>query len=223
MLKDYLQTNTLSIVLLGDFNPAIIQPYWLAAKKLIRDVDSRDAEVKVIHKQLTRFDLELCTIEVTDSRFEVRTSKEPNFEPMIDLLSAIFTILKDTPIKAVGINHLYTYQLPNAESYYQFGNKLAPLSNWNSFLNDPRLLQLEIYENERPDGLNGHYRIIIQPADRTLVADRSVAINFNNHIQLKQGQDGRNGEVIKLLTEHYSQSVERSNSIVEKIWEKVTS
>jgi len=49
MLNDYLQIHAISIVFLGDFNPKIIQPFWLVNKKLIREQEGTEAKIEVIH------------------------------------------------------------------------------------------------------------------------------------------------------------------------------
>lgn len=217
MLNDKLQIYTLSVVLIGEFNPAIIQPSWLASKNLIREQEATDTNIELIHNDLTRFQLDWVTIEVTKNRFELRTSKEPYFGPTKDLALSIFNILKETPITAIGINHLKHYSLNEAE-LLNFGDKLAPLSNWNEFMNDPRVLLLEILEQKRIDGLEGSYRVKVQgSAD----VKNGVLINMNDNYTLKSEAKGRNSEIIKILGENWENSQKRATEIPEKIWQKV--
>jgi hypothetical protein len=216
MLNDKLQIYTLSIVFVGEFNPAIIQPSWLASKNLIREQEALDTKVDLIHNDLTRFKLDWVTLEVTKNRFELRTSKEPYFGPVKDLAISIFTILKETPITAVGINHLKHYSLTESE-LHNFGDKLAPLSNWSEFMQDPKVLLLEILEEKRKDGLAGLYRVKIQGS-----ADikNGVLINMNDNYSLKHEEQGRKSEIIKILGENWENSHKRANEIPEKIWQK---
>ncbi len=63
MFSDNLEAYTLSIVFVGDFNPAIIQPYWLANKKLIREQEAENAKVGILHNEITKFNIDWATIE----------------------------------------------------------------------------------------------------------------------------------------------------------------
>jgi hypothetical protein len=47
--------DLVSIVLVGNFNPAIFQPAWLAAKGLIRESEASAAVVEVIHPELAQY------------------------------------------------------------------------------------------------------------------------------------------------------------------------
>jgi hypothetical protein len=162
------QIYTLAIVLIGEFNPVIISPFWLSSKKLIREQEAQSAKVEIIHNEITKFELEWAKIEVTKERFEIRTSQEPFFDPIRDLAISIFEILKETPITALGINHLKYYAVESEDTYYNFGNNLAPLSVWTEVLNDPRLFFLEIVETKRKDGLHGTFRARVKPSDIVL-------------------------------------------------------
>ena len=146
MFKEYLETYKLVIVVVGNFNPSIIQPFWLANKKLIRENEAQNAEVNVVHNEITQFNIGWAHFEITPQKFQISTSQEPYFEPIRDLVIEIFKILKETPIKHFGINHMRYFDLRDKERYYNFGNKLVPLNNWNEFLNNPRLLSLTITE-----------------------------------------------------------------------------
>jgi hypothetical protein len=221
MLNDYLQIRTLSIVFLGDFNPVIFHPSWLADKKLIREQESLDAKIELIHSELSRIDLGWVSLEVQRTRFEIRTSQLPYYEPTRDLCVSIFEILKETPIKGLGINHIMHYALKSQEDYYRFGNVLVPLEKWNGFLNDARLLQLEIHEKDRQDKQNGYYRIKIQPSEQKLKTPYGISININDHFSLKEGDPGRRGEILDILRKNWKKSFDRANSVTEEIWQMV--
>jgi len=222
MLKDYLQIRVLSLVFLGDFNPVILQPYWLAEKKLIREQEAQDAKVDIIHNDLSRIDLGWMNFDIQRSRFELRTSQTPYFEPLRDLCVGIFEILKETPVKSLGINHVFYYALPKKEMYYDFGNVLAPLKNWDNFIHDPRLLQLEIHEETRIDGLNGYYRVKINPSEQKLSTPYGISININDHFSLKDGDSGRRGEILEILKKRWKSSSARADSVTEEIWKIVS-
>jgi hypothetical protein len=220
MLNDYLEIYRISAVFIGEFNPVIIQPFWLANKKLIMETEAQNAKVEIIHNEIVRFDIGWAKVEITKNRFEIRTSEEAYFEPLKDLAISIFDILKETPITALGINHLKYYALTDADTYYRFGDKLAPLSNWKDVLNDPRMSFFEIIEQKRKDGLKGKFRVRIHGSDVKLSTPYGVLVSLNDHYSAEQGQE-REGEMVKLLGNKWKSSMDRSFEIAESIWSKI--
>lgn len=217
MFEDKLQVYTLSIALLGEFNPVIIQPYWLAYKKLIRENEGANAKVELIHEELVRFKIgEWALIEATRNRFEFRTSDERHFEPLVDLAISIFSILKETPIKAMGVNHVKHYDLSNAGAYYDFGNRLVPLNNWDVF-NNPKLLEVEILEQPRSDKFDGYYRAKFSPSD--LIQPFGILFSLNDHYTFKESKtNNRTDQMISTLKDCWETSKAKATEITEKVW-----
>jgi hypothetical protein len=114
--EKYLQKESLSIVFLGEFNPVILQPFWLLNKGLIREEEAKNAKVGVIHNEIVKYELDWVGIEISKQRCEFKTTKSPYFYPMRDLAISVFKILRETPLKALGINHIFDFQLPSAEN-----------------------------------------------------------------------------------------------------------
>jgi hypothetical protein len=217
-IEKYLHKESVSIVFLGEFNPVIMQPFWLLNKGLIREEEASNAKVSVIHNEIVKYELDWVGIEISKQRCEFTTTKSPYFDPMRDLATSVFKILRETPIKSFGINHIFDLKLPSPEKYYEFGNILCPLNNWEESLKDPRLLQLEILEKERKDGIKGHYRIRITPADPRIIY--GVTVNINDHFDIEHGQTGTNIEVVKKLSENWNNSITRAEETVLNILQK---
>ncbi|QNF31309.1 hypothetical protein HUW51_00695 (plasmid) [Adhaeribacter swui] len=218
-IKEKLQISVTNIVLIGDFNPIIFQPAWLASKGLIRENEADSVNLELIHKELVRYRLDWAELEITDNRFYIQTSKEAYQEAIRDLVLGIFkTFLKETPIRALGINHLLHYQLTEKE-YINLGDKLVPLNNWNEFFKDPRILHVEVLESQRLDNNNGYYRVNITPSD--LLPRNGIIINLNDHYSLKNQERGTQGEIIKILEDSWDSSLTMANDISEYLWKKV--
>lgn len=221
MLKNYLQIYNLSVVILGDFNPVIIQPFWLANKKLIREQEAQTAKVEIIHQEIVRYSLDWVNIEITKDKFTLSSKQEPFFEPLKDLILSIFSILSETPLTAIGINHLRHFAIPDKTRYYKFGDTLAPLSNFKDSFDDPRLFNLEIIEQTRKDGLKGHIRARIYPSEVNLQLSLGVAIDINDHYDINSEKGNSSNEMIKILTGQWVPSMKKSEEIVENIWAKI--
>lgn len=218
LLDKYLQKESISIVFLGEFNPVILQPFWLHSKDLIREEEANNAKIGIIHPEIMKYELDWVSIEISKQRCEFKTNKAPYFDPMKDLAASVFKILRETPIKSLGINHIYNFTLPNQETYYEFGNILSPLNIWSDSMNDPRLLQLEILEENRKDGLEGQYRVRVSPTDENI--SNGVSVNLNDHYDIKNDQKGINMEMVECLEQNWAKSINRAKDVVEQLLSK---
>lgn len=207
----------LSIVMVGEINPVIFQPSWLANKELIQETEGEKAKIDIIHNEISKFDLSWASIEVTRQRFVIRTSKEAFFETAKDLAYSIFALLKETPLKHIGINHIFHYEL-NDEEYVKIGDKLAPFSNWNNILKDPRLIKIEMTENERNDSFQGHYRVRVTPSE--LIKNNGVSISINDHFNVVT-KLSRSKEAIKILSQAWENSLKRAKKTQTELWKNL--
>lgn len=217
ILSENRQINELVLIFVGNFNPSIIQPFWLAHKGLIREEEGENAKVEVIHNELVKFDLDWLKIQVTKARLELRTTQEPYFEPLKDLACGIIKILRETPLDSFGINHIRHYILESEKQYYEFGNKLAPLSNWSSFMQDPRLVSLELVMNKKE---NGYIRLRIQPSDSLKNTKNAIMTNINDHYSSEVSGPKKSDQLLNLLMENWNRSFSFANeaeSNIEKI------
>ncbi len=210
MFGEYLKIDSTSIVILGKFNPAIIGPNWLLARGLISQNDVDNIDKKFLHNQIAQFSLEWMTLEVTYDRFFIQTYQ--NRDLIKNLAVNIFKILKETPIKAFGINNNFEFDLRNKEKYFEFGNKLCPLNNWNIDMNDPRLLNLEILEKNRYDGLPGQRSTRIIPSAK--IRDTGVSIVVNDHYQVEN-------DFINIISKNWEKSRDDSITLIENLWKNL--
>jgi hypothetical protein len=165
--------------------------------------------------------LKWAKIEVTKNRFEIKTTKEPYFEPIRDLIVSIFTILKETPIKMLGINHTLHFAMNDEQKYYEFGNKLAPLENWSYLFKKPKIIHLEVFEEQRLDGLKGNYRVRVLPSDLLDSINFGVSINLNDHYDVSSPDKEQSGELVKLLQENWNNSIELARNISDGLLKKL--
>lgn len=218
MLLERRQIYSFSLVALGDFNPKIIQPFWLSSKALIGEKDAEDAVIELIHSEIAKFNLTWVDVLVQQSRFELKSSQEPYFEAIRDLFIGIFGKLQETPIKSLGINHIMHFSARDDQEMFNIGNNLVPLSNWD-MLKNPRVLNLEIVENERRDGLNGKIRIKIQPSDLLIGSNMGFSININDHYSFSEKIS--TNEILRIFANQWEKSFDLAKDIVTNLEEKL--
>jgi len=69
-----------SLVLRGDFTPAMFHPSWFAVQGLIGKEEAEVADVKIVHPDVTAFEMEWLRMRITRDRFQAATAQEPYYE-----------------------------------------------------------------------------------------------------------------------------------------------
>ena len=115
-----------SVVILGNFNPAILHPEWLDRNQVlppteVRDIaESKEEEVRdleglkvkfitsnvLVSGSETRLSLPSYRISVTPDKFEATTVIKEKFEELCEFVAETFKILAHTPVNDLGINFI---------------------------------------------------------------------------------------------------------------------
>jgi hypothetical protein len=68
-----------SVVMIGSFNPAIFQPLWLGAQKLIRPEEAQDAKITIVQAEVADFSTEWFQLQVLQNRFQLATTEPRHY------------------------------------------------------------------------------------------------------------------------------------------------
>jgi hypothetical protein len=206
----------LGITLLGNFNPSIFTPHWLASKDAIRNSEADAANVEIIHPEISKFNLDWLSVEVSQSRADFKTKRESDFMAMRDLVISIFSVLKETPLNAIGLNHLIHYTMRDLKEYENFGYWLSPVQNFSDILNDPKLQNVQYIETATQDKNEGTIRLIISPSD-LLTDNKSVLFNCNHHFI---NDEKPVKEFLDILISKWEYSFTKVENLNKAIWER---
>lgn len=133
--------ESMSIVLVGNFNPVIFQPAWLAANGLLPAEEVKDPKVQVIHPDLASFTADWVNVQVVPTRFQALTMDAARYEPLKDLVVGIFALLEHAPFTQMGINCDAHFEPPQ-DVRDRIGDALAPKPPWTSTMQEPKLWSL---------------------------------------------------------------------------------
>lgn len=203
---------TLVLVIIGSFNPVIINPLWLEKKGALGKKEATEAVVEVIHRDLTQFNLGWAACQITPDRFELRCDSIAFFEPSRDLFENIFKILRETPITAMGINHIITFDLAESKEFDRFGKFLAPLEIWNDSVSIPKLKTIEILEQPRSDKLPGYRQIKLEGISSSLVK-YGILVNMNDHFEVNSIS-----QMLEVVSKNWQLSFDKTKLITTSIW-----
>jgi len=209
------ETLTSSIVVLGDFNPAIFSPEWLTRNKLIGEADAKLAiegsqgRKSLVSHQVSNFESDWFTLQVLQNQFSL-TSRGVLTPALKDLAVGIFQLVSHTPVNAVGLNFMGNFKLASQAQYHEVGDMFAPKDIWNKIFPDRStglaMLTILIQKGTRDDivASKDSQRISIEPSSNFKYG---ITLSFNDHHDVTESDD-------KDLS-----PAERVAAIVDKQWE----
>jgi hypothetical protein len=197
-------------VLIGAFNPTIYQPAWFAKNGLIREEESNNAKVQVVHPEITTITIGSITIQIQTERVIASTMNAAEFEVLRDLIVGTFKTLPHTPINMLGINYDSHFKLSSEDAWHALGHRLAPKEPWANILDKPGMRSLTM-ESPRPNDMKGFIRVKVEPSTRLKFA---AYININDHYQIHDHKPENGCEaIIEILSSSWNDSLTRSQLI----------
>jgi hypothetical protein len=204
-----------SIVCRGNFTPAIFQPFWLASHQLIKTEEAENAQIEVLKPNQTLFTAEWLVVHITTDRLLIKTHQEPYYEPVRDLAIGLLRLLDQTPLRAMGLNRDFIYDLHSEEAWHGLGNKLTPKKQWQQILESPGMLAL-IVEGKRPDNHEGYIQVNVQPTKEKV--DFGAFIEVNSHYTLAtEAVPGKAQEVIEILENDWDNMMKQGYDIANRV------
>ena len=191
-----------SIVIIGNFNPAIFHPSWFSANNLLPKEETEQATDLAISNELAMFNASEIQVQIEPVRFGV-TTKDANKSPVLrDLAMGCFLLLEHTPLKAIGLNMEFQFDLESIEKRTAIGERLAPKNHWTSVLENPEMRAI-LVQGERNDCSAEKITIRVQPSR----PDNCVLVGFNQHYTLaKTDQESvrsRIAEAVRILRDDW--------------------
>ena len=213
-----------TVVLLGDFNPAIFTPAWFAMHGLLPQAASDTADLRVAHRQATVFSTDWLFLQVTTDRFRADTQQAPHVR-VRDLVVRVFgEHLHHTPIKALGINRNVHFRVGSLAGRDRIGSALAPLEPWGHWCQELELdgkhggmtsvTMSQLRPQDRAQG--GSVNIKVEPSAR--IADGlGVYVEVNDHYAAADAASSGAAQLMDLLQDRFDASLRRSDDIIDHI------
>ncbi len=215
-----------SVVLAGDFNPAIFTPAWFALHGLLPESAADGAEVKIVHPQVAAFAFDWFDVEVTTDRFLAQNAQAP-YVRVRDLVVRVFKeLLPHTPLRAFAINRDVHFPVRDRAEMDRIGRTLAPVKPWGVWGRDLepdgkhggmtslRMSQVKIAGRPPEDRIN----VIVEPSNP--IADQGrcgVYVHVNDHYTTGNTGSGAGEHLMKRLESDFEMSLERGDGIVDHV------
>lgn len=231
MEKLELASDTMTLVVLGEFDPLLVTPRWLRRLDLIGSEDYESYRIELITPTATIVHFGAIQLKVLPDTLEVSTEAVNDVEVARDLAAGIL-LSEGTPgIGAIGINRMVHFA-SNFRNWHAVGDALVPKEPWNNVIHLPGMLNLGLM-GARDDGYSGSVNVQIQPS---AMVQPGVFVSVNDHYTLNrvevpterimapplpQGDFSQSADKIQIattiMTSGFSASRARAQSIIERV------
>jgi hypothetical protein len=221
------ELSQLALVLVGNFNPSIFQPAWLARHKIITDRAADTASVSVVHPDITIFSIDTdFSLQVERERFSISRTFAP-WVRISDIVGAIFgDLLPHTPVSKLGINLLVHFDAGSQAKRNEIGERLAPPAPWGEWgklvssgegKTRGGMQSLTMIQKNVSDRPAGWVQVKIEPSTRIRGGLTGIFMEANDHYELagSEAQDAR--ALVTILRDKFDSSVKNSEKIVDQI------
>ncbi|HAB15369.1 MAG TPA: hypothetical protein PLX89_08235 [Verrucomicrobiota bacterium] len=210
------EIESVTVVLVGDFNPAIFHPAWFAHQKLIQQEEADRASVKIVSPDLSVFSIGWLALEVVSERFAVQTTQMQYVDALRDFVTGTFGLLRHTPVKFMGVNRAAHFRSPDETTWHNLGHRLAPKEEWETVLKKPGMRKLQIL-GQRPDQFRGNLNVTVEPS-QMFRPGFGVLFDINDHYDNDVEGKGRECErMMEILVTAWQISLDRSLRIAQTI------
>jgi len=221
------EVSQVAVVLLGHFNPAIFQPWWMARHGLISDAAAESAQIGVVHPDITAFVIEgQFSFEVQRERLAITRTVSP-YILVADVISKMFgDLLPHTPVARMGINFMVHFDAGSLAKRDEIGQMLAPPAPWGEWGKlvssgegkmHGGMQSLSMIQRNLDDRPAGHILAKIEPSSRIKGRMSGIYMEINDHYEVpeEQAQDAR--AIVTILQERFDRSLANSRKIVDQI------
>lgn len=217
-----------SIVLVGNFNPKIFHPEWFIRKNLVEEWDYTEKELVNLPDMAQMVFPTDRKLTVLLNKFSLLSTLASDFPSLKDIITSTFSVLRETPIKQLGMNYTRHIKIRGKENWLRFGSRLAPTTFWAEAAGFIENLPKEKQESlgllelgmtlPRPDDLSGFIRPKISAISLT---DYTLSFSVNNHVEVAESSAMA---MVRILNDNWEESLDFGGKLISKIieaeWEK---
>jgi hypothetical protein len=204
-----------TIVLLGSFNPLILDPHWLLQHGIIGEFDLEHVQESgnwIATRDIAAMQFRTFSLQADRDRVQVAMTQEAETPLLLaDVVVNAFRLLAHTPVHAVGLNHSSHRALHEGRAD-EILDRLAPAAAVDGLLPEIAVNSLN-WHAERPDDYAGRLLLTVQPS----VQVTGLFFSLNDHFDLGEGGSGQTAA--DLVAEEWQESLRRADELFDRVLE----
>ncbi len=168
-----------TIVAVGSFNPAIIQPGWLASRGILSNAEALAAQATLVPDiDVSKVVTPKWEFQTLSNRLMIQTADPGLFPQLPGVFGAVMELLEHTPVTAIGLNRTSHYKAASMAAWHGVGDQLVPKERWQML--EEVGMHSATLEGRRPDSPAEYLRMTVAPS---AVVVPGVAFSFNEHYE----------------------------------------
>ena len=197
-----------NIVVIGTFEPPVLQPDWFATQGLISHEETYMANVQMNRQDSVAFTTDRFEVKAKRDQLFVGTTHGPSFPRLTDIVTGVLALLQPD-VSKLGINRDTHFALASVEAWRDIAQRLAPPTNWDLVPN-PGMRSLAI-QGSRPDREPGAVLVRVEPSVRVRPG---IYIQVNDHFEVSEppSAEGR-AEAARIVSESWDRSMTQAETI----------
>jgi hypothetical protein len=216
-----------SVVLIGNFNPAIMSPDWFVRQGLVHEgAILRDDPDFIIHSQIAQFKLDWGQVVTEPGKFSISSSKDPMVRIADVTVRTFSEFLPHTPLRQIGINRQVHFSVKSADVRDAIGYRLAPPDAWGDWapaINAKTagkrggMISLTMQQQVFPHDRTGFISTTVQPSTQ-IPAGLGIYVQVNDHFDaIKPEAGGATEEIITILKDSFESSLVNADRIIDQV------
>ncbi len=174
-----------TIVLKGQFTPALFSPAWLLAQGLIGVQEYDDVKLNFINTEIASFATGWLDFYASADTLQFSTSDDSEIERLRDIAIGILQVLPHTPLVALGINRHFHSLCRSVAEWHAIGDLLAPKAPWADIVSVPGMTNVTIL-GQRDSKFAGRIQVQVEPSYTVMPG---IFLTVNDHYDLGGGEN----------------------------------
>lgn len=211
------------IMLVGNFNPAILTPAWFCARGILEKGAEEKAEISIIHPNACEFAFEWFIFRANNEQFQLATTEAP-YARIRESVSQIFREhLPHTPLRALGINRRVHFAVENKALRDTIRKSLAPPKIWSRQAEkadtgtggfEMKSLTMTQYYQDKGHRTENITNVIVEPSNK--IEERGIYMTINNHYRTRE-QEKSPLILIDALEREFDEALRRGGEIIDQV------
>ena len=215
MSEDIQEVSGQSVVLVGSFDPTLVQPQFLLEKGLVRESDLSSLKIETMIPDVAALSFSWLSIVVERTKITASTTLTyPAPEPVRDFILDLVKEMRSSRLTALGINSDHHFQARDVQVWHRVGDRLAPKEGlWDQVLTNPGMQAIWV-RGERDDRFDGYILVRVEPSTRI---SNGIYVQVNDHFEITANEaDAAPHALLARLTDQWSASSQRSDRIINR-------
>ncbi len=206
------EAEGVNVVLMGAFEPWVLQPEWFATQGLFTQAEASGTNVQENTDDRVAFKTDVFDVTAKRGHLLIGTTRPRSLLRLKEVVSGMLALLQPN-ITRLGINRGTHFRLPSVEAWREIAQRLAPCQDWG-LLPDVTMRELTV-QGSRLDGRPGSVIVKVEPS---VQVGPGVYIQVNDQFEVANRPSAEGCTAAeRIITESWGRSMNQAEAICRHV------